>query len=81
MRTTLTLDDDVAARLAQEARRTGRSFKEVVNEFLRIGLRSRREPERKRAFRVEARALGLREGLDYANVGDLLEQVEGASHR
>ena len=35
MRTTLTLDDDVAARLKAEARRTGKPFKQLVNECLR----------------------------------------------
>ena len=38
MRTTLTLDDDVAALLQQAVRQTGRSFKEVVNDALRTGL-------------------------------------------
>jgi len=31
MRTTLTLDDDIAARLQAEARKTGRPFKIVLN--------------------------------------------------
>ncbi len=31
VRTTLTLDDDVLARLEREARREGKSFKEIVN--------------------------------------------------
>ncbi|PYS27035.1 MAG: hypothetical protein DMF75_21135 [Acidobacteria bacterium] len=39
MRTTLTLDDDVAAKLDADARRSGRSFKETVNHYLRLGLR------------------------------------------
>lgn len=38
MRTTLTLDDDVQARLEREARREGKSFQEVVNYYLRWGL-------------------------------------------
>jgi len=38
MRTTLTLDDDVAMALHERARRTGRSFKDVVNEAVRRGL-------------------------------------------
>ena len=35
MRTTLTLDDDVAARLEQERRRRRSSFKDIVNDVLR----------------------------------------------
>jgi hypothetical protein len=37
MRTTLTLDDDVAAKLKTEAQRTGAPFREIVNEVLRRG--------------------------------------------
>lgn len=38
MRTTLTLDDDVAALIERERRRTGESFREVTNRLLRRGL-------------------------------------------
>jgi hypothetical protein len=38
MRTTITLDEDVAAKLRSAARKTGRPFKEVVNSALRAGL-------------------------------------------
>lgn len=81
MRTTLTLDDDVAAKLKSEARRTGRAFREVVNEALRRGLVSARPAPRK-PFRVKTRSLGgLRPGLSLDNIGDLLERVEGPLHR
>lgn len=42
MRTTLTLDDDVAAALRHQGQATGRSWKEVVNEVLRLGLARQR---------------------------------------
>ncbi|MGH7962252.1 MAG: CopG family transcriptional regulator [Candidatus Binatia bacterium] len=38
MRTTITLDQDVAAKLKAEARRSGKSFKETINEAIRRGL-------------------------------------------
>jgi hypothetical protein len=81
MRTTLTLDDDVAAKLRAEARRTGRSFRDVVNEAIRRGLVSR--PSRQAArFTVAARDLGdLRPGLSLDNIAELLEQIEGPAHR
>jgi hypothetical protein len=41
MRTTLTLDDDVAAKLKAEQSRAGLPLKEIVNETLRRGLASR----------------------------------------
>jgi len=77
VRTTLTLDEDVAARLKSESRRTGRSFKDVVNDYLRRGLEGARLAEPRKRFVVKARALGVRPGIDYDNVGDLLEQIEG----
>jgi hypothetical protein len=82
MRTTLTLDDDVAAKLRAESRRTGRPFRDVVNETLRRGLASRRVTSRRRSFKVEARDLGeLKPGLSLDNVADLIEQVEGSTFR
>ena len=38
MRTTLTLDDDVAMQLRRKVQQSGRSFKEIVNDVLRRGL-------------------------------------------
>jgi hypothetical protein len=76
----LTLDDDVAAKLRTESRRTGRAFKEVVNDFLRRAFALRRDPARRKPFVVEAHDLGLRSGLSYDDLGELLEQVEGPRH-
>ena len=76
MRTTLTLDQDIWAKLRSEARRSGRPFKELVNELLRRALTERR-PAPLEPFQVRARALGTRPGLDYDNIGELLEQLEG----
>ncbi len=81
MRTTLTLDEDVAARLKSLARRWGLPFRQVVNDTLRRGLV--RQPAASRApFTVAARDLGrLRPGLSLDNVADLIEQIEGPLHR
>jgi plasmid stability protein len=82
MRTTLTLDDDVAAKLKAESRRAGRSFRDVVNETLRHGLAMRRPMAQPKAFRIAARDLGnLTPGLSLDNVAELVEQLEGALHR
>jgi hypothetical protein len=82
MRTTLTLDDDVAAKLKAESRRAGRPFKEIVNETLRSGLATRRAVAQRQAFKVAARDLGdLRPGLSLDNVAELIERVEGSLHR
>jgi hypothetical protein len=82
MRTTLTLDDDVAAKLKAESRRAGRPFREVVNEALRRGLASRRVTAARQAFKISVRDLGdLKPGLCLDNVAELIEQVEGSPHR
>ena len=82
MRTTLTLDEDVAANLKAESRRAGRPFREIVNETLRRGLASRRSTAQRRTFKVTVRDLGnLKAGLSLDDVAELIEQVEGPLHR
>ncbi|MDQ3256353.1 MAG: antitoxin [Acidobacteriota bacterium] len=81
MRTTITLDEDVAAKLRSEMHRGGRSFKETVNDVLRRGLNARQKAKPTTPFVVRARPLELRPGLSYDNIGELLEQLEGAGHR
>ena len=82
MRTTLTLDDDVAAKLKAESRRLGRPFREVVNETLCFGLAGRRLAKERQGFKITARDLGdLKPGLSLDNVAELIEQVEGSLHR
>lgn len=78
-RTTLTLEDDVAARLRDVARRTGRPLKAVVNDAIRAGLSG--AGEKRAPFRVNARPMGLRPGIDLDDIGGLLERIEGPRHR
>jgi len=82
MRTTITLDDDVAAKLKAEAGRTGKGFKATVNELLRQALNRKREAGTREPFLVEARDLGeLQPGLSMDSIAGLLERVEGPNHR
>lgn len=81
MRTTLTLDEDVAAKLKSEARQSGKPLKAVVNETLREGFALRQARKKQPPFRIKARSMGLRPGLDYDNIGLLLEQIEGPLHK
>jgi len=81
MRTTLTLDDDVAVRLEREQRRRRTSLKEVVNDLLRQGLetlerRPSREPFRTKGFDLGPSLVG---SLD--NVEEVLSRAEGEEHR
>ena len=82
MRTTLTLDDDVAA-LLERLRKTRRaSLRQVVNEALRQGLRLMTSPpKRGRPFRTGAVDLGPCRLPDLDNVAEILAVAEGESYR
>lgn len=73
MRTTVTLDDDVAERLRRLAAERGISFKEALNTSLRAGLAHQDEP---RPFRTAARPLGLRRGVDLTKALRLAGELE-----
>ncbi len=77
MRTTLTLDDDVAVQMRNMARRSGESFKDVVNSVLRRGLRQGEKPvPRLPRFEVEPKACGFRAGVDPRKLHQLLDDLE-----
>lgn len=62
VRMTLTLDDDIAAQLQELARELRQPFKRVVNDMLRLALRTRRTLAPRRRFVVEARDTALKPG-------------------
>lgn len=76
MRTTLTLDPDVAERLAGEMRRTGKSLKALVNDALRLGLGLAGKRPRPPRFEVEPHAFGLRAGVDPDRLNQLVDELE-----
>ena len=80
MRTTLTLDEDLATALKEKADESGRPFKEVVNSTLRRGLEAEIAPPPARTYRLEPASLGrpLRNvDLDKAlRLADGLEDAE-----
>ena len=77
MRTTLTLEDDVAALLKKAVRKSGEPFKQVVNRYLRLGLTAPTQPPRK-PFKVIPINLGL---PPYTKVEEMLEYLEGPDYR
>ena len=81
MRSTLTIDDDLAALVNAEVRRSGQPYKVVVNELLKLGLASKRRPVARSAFKVKPRALGLPPGGNYDDIAAVLEELEGPEHR
>lgn len=80
MRTTLSLDEDVAKLLRNEIRRSGASLKAAVNHFLRLGLMQSGKQQRRR-FVVYPRPLGLPTGLSYDDVEELVATLEGDAHK
>ena len=78
MRTTLSLDDDVAALLERVRRQTKESFKAVVNQALRQGLREMAEPAKTRkAYLTPSVSVGrcLQGSID--DVAEVLAVAEG----
>ncbi len=80
MRTTLTLDDDVYHKIQDEVRRSGQPYKKVVNELLRRALLIQNRSKSTKSFKIRGRSLGRRPGLNYDNIGELIERLEGPAH-
>lgn len=82
MRTTLTLDERIAKALKDAAHRTGKPFKQIVNETLRAGLVAGHAPAKARRYRVKPASLGgVMPGIDLRKalrLADALEDEEMA---
>lgn len=76
MRTTLTLDDDLAYALKQRARLLDQSFKQVVNDTLRRGLLSARSGTSRRPFRVRPISSPYAPGVDPHRLTDIANDLE-----
>ena len=84
MRTTLTLDDDLAAALKEAAYRTGQSFKAAVNMTLRAGLAALEAPPKRKPYRLVPVSLGgVRSGVDLDKALQLADSLEdeGVAHK
>jgi len=76
MRTTVTLDQDVEAKLRTVMRERGVTFKEALNDSVRAGLTTGFQPSRR--FRVHARPLGVRPGINLDKALTLAGEMEDA---
>lgn len=76
MRTTVTLDKDVAAAVTRMRREDGVGLSEALNRIARAGLAVRTE---RKPFRQRTVKMGL--VIDVSNIGEALEVAEGPSHR
>jgi Arc/MetJ family transcription regulator len=76
MRTTVTLDDDVAQAVIRLRRERSVGVSEAVNELIRAGLQGRR---RRKTFTQRTTALGLT--VDVSNVAEAIEVLDGPRSR
>jgi hypothetical protein len=76
MRTTLTIDDDLAGLLKRRARELGVPFKEAVNRTIRSGLGEAARPRRGAAPRTIPHSFGFRPGIDPDKLNQLVDELE-----
>ena len=75
MRTTVTLDDDVAAEVDRLRRESGLGLSQALNSLARVGVGARRRPAPRR-FSQQTSDLGLL--VDVANIGEVLDLLDEA---
>ena len=81
MRTTLTLDDDVAAELERLQRSRDMSWKELVNDTLRRGLRDMSgRPKKRPPFETRAYSMG-KQLINIDNTAEALAYLEGENFK
>ena len=81
IRTTVSLDDDVVARVKRESLFRGASFRDTLNDLLRAAPLSIDYEPRRRALTIQPTHMGHNPGLNYDNIESLLEYGEGDHHR
>jgi len=74
VRTTLTLDDDVARLVEEQVHRTRTTVKQVINDAIRAALAPR--PARSTPYRVRVHHATLAPGLDLAGFNKLADELE-----
>ena len=62
-------------------RKSGKSFKETVNETLRFGLLARRKAKTVKPFKIRAIDMKLKPGYSLDKPWDLIEEIEGPDYR
>ena len=76
MRTTVTIDDDVAAALKRRAHQEQTSFRATLNAVLRRGLSGQDPTAAPTPFRVVPFSATLRPGIDPTKLNQLIDDLE-----
>ncbi len=77
----MTLDGDVIERVKDESRSSGTSFRDTLNNLLRVALLNTNTGPIHRSLKIEPTPMGPLGGLNYDDVESLLEFGEGERHR
>jgi hypothetical protein len=81
VRTTLTLDDDVAAALTHKMRSSGEPLKQTVNRLLRAGLAYEASPKKLPRFKIRARKIGIPADWLGGSTQELFDRLDGPTAR
>lgn len=76
LRTTLTLDDDLAGLLKRRAQELGIPFRDVVNRTIRAGLEEDAAARSRPAPKTIPHSFGFRPGIDLDKLGQLVDELE-----
>ena len=76
MRTTVTIDDDLAIALEELRKREGLSFKAAINRAIRLGLQTASAPPKPKKYRTPTKALGIKPGIDPLRFNALVDELE-----
>jgi hypothetical protein len=80
MRTTLSLDDDVATQLEAWRAKQNLTFKQAVNSALRRGLNELSRPKARKPFRTKPADMGLCRLPNLDNIWEVLDEVENTGN-
>jgi predicted DNA-binding ribbon-helix-helix protein len=81
VRTTITLDDDLAEKLKQLSEKRKLPFRRVLNEMLRRGLTGQTAQKRPAPFKIETFSSALRSGVDPLKLNQLIDDLEADAAR
>ena len=79
MRTTLTLDDDLASILLRETKKKGLSFKEMVNTTLRRGIAQEQLAPPRKKVTTRPHDFGFKIGIDLDKLNQLSDELEAGA--
>jgi hypothetical protein len=76
MRTTLTIDDELATSIERLRKRQGVGLRQVINDLLRKGLLAEAERPEPKVYVAPTFNMGLKPGIDPLRMNQLLDELE-----